>query len=85
MTYVEPKGVIVAVSQEGDVSRGCVRFDRMDLGPIAPAGLYVDPKTGNERFQLHKLAGNDGELFYFETYNSTHPLPMQGEVYSYRG
>ncbi|NOS81472.1 MAG: hypothetical protein E8D46_06355 [Nitrospira sp.] len=85
MTYVEPKGEIVAVSQEGDVSHVCVRFDRMDLGPIAPAGLYVDPKTGNERFQLHKLARNDGELFYFETYNSTHPLPMPGEVYSYRG
>lgn len=41
--YVEPNGEIVAVSQEGDVSRVCVRFDKMDLGPVAPAGLYVDP------------------------------------------
>jgi hypothetical protein len=85
MAYVEPKGEIVAASQEGDVSRVCVRFDRMDLGPVAPAGLYVDPTTGDERFQLHKLARNDGEMFYFETYNSTHPLPMPGKVYSYRG
>ena len=53
MTYLEPKGEIVAVSQEGDVSRVCVPLDRMDRGPVAPAGLYVAPKTGNERFQLH--------------------------------
>ena len=85
LAYVEPKGEIVAASQEGDMSRVCVRFDRMDLDPIAPGGLYVAPKTGNERFQLYRLARNGGELFCFETDNSAHPLPIPGEVYSYRG
>ncbi len=85
MSYLEPKGVIVDASRANDISWVCVRFDRMDSGPVAPAGLYVDPKIGQERFQLHKLARKDGMLFYFETYNSTHPLPIPDEVYFYRG
>ncbi len=57
----------------------------MDSEPVAPAGLYIDPKSGNESFQLHKLIGCEDLVFHFETYNSNHPLPNIGEVFSYRG
>ena len=85
MAYTEPKGIILEASREGDTSRLCIRFDKTDIGPIAPAGLYTDPKSGHERFQLHKLLRKEGDRFFFETYDSAHPLPVQGEIYYYRG
>ena len=85
MTYVEPKAEILEATQNSGVARIVARFDRMDSGPVAPAGLYVDPKSGNERFQLHKLISQDQMIFTFETYDSSHTLPKPGEVYSYRG
>jgi hypothetical protein len=48
MGYVEAKGVIVSVSEQENVTRVVNEFDRMGIGPVAPAGLYIDPKTGNE-------------------------------------
>jgi hypothetical protein len=85
MLHVEPKGKILNVSENDGVSRLVVEFDRMDIGPVAPAGLYVDPKSGNEKFQLHRVVDNEGLVFTFETFNRTHPLPRVGEVFSYRG
>lgn len=85
MPYVEPKGKILSVSKNDGVSRLVVEFDRMDSEPVAPAGLYIDPKTGNEQFQLHRVINNEGLVFAFETFNSIHPLPKVGEVFSYRG
>ena len=85
MGYVEPKGAIVSVSEQENVTRVMVEFDRMDIGPVAPAGLYVDPKTGNEQFQLHRVVSNNGLVYTFDTFRSTHPSPKVGDVFSYRG
>ena len=85
MAYIEPKGLIKEATETNDVSRLVIEFDRMDSGPIAPAGLYIDPKTGTEQFQLHKHIDKKAQIHTFETYRSTHPLPKIGSVYSYRG
>ena len=77
MTYIEPKGVIKEVSEINDVSRLVVEFDRMDSRPIAPAGLYIDPKSGTEQFQLHRHIDKKAQIYTFETYSSNHPLPKK--------
>lgn len=102
MSY-EPKGVIVGVSERENVTRVVIEFDRMDPGPVAPAGLYIDPRTANEQFQLHRIVGSNGPVYTVEqfklqrvgannrlvytaeTFNSTHPSPKVGDVFSYRG
>ena len=85
MPHVEPKGTIQKVSERDNVSRLVVEFDHMDMGPIAPAGLYIDPKTGDEQFQLHRVSDREGLVITFDTFNRTHPLPRVGAVFSYRG
>jgi hypothetical protein len=85
MAYVEPKVEILEVSQNRDVTRIVARFDKAVSDPVAPSGLYINPKSGSERFQLHKLISQDELVFTFETYHSAHPLPMMGDMYSYRG
>lgn len=85
MPNAAPKGEIVEATQEGEVARIVIRFDRLDAAPVAPAGLYVDLRSGDARFELHKLVHRNGLVLAFETYDSTHPLPRVGEVYSYRG
>ena len=83
--YVEPKAVILEASQVAEVSRLKCSFDRMDPGPVAPAGLYTDPRSGQEQFQLHRVTSQEGLVFTFETYNFAHPLPSRGSEYFYRG
>ena len=85
MKYREPKGKIVGVSEEGGTSRLTIEFDRMDSGPVAPAGLYTDPSSGEERFQLHRVAQREGLVYTFETFHRPQPLPREGEVFFYRG
>ncbi len=84
MSHLEPKGKVISVSERDAISRLVVAFDRMDIRPVAPAGLYVDPKSGNERFQLHRVVGNEGLSYTFEAFDRTHPLPRVGDVFSYR-
>ena len=83
--YISPTAEILRAREDGPISRLDVRFDRMDIGPVAPAGLYVDPNSGQESFQLHKVVGQDGLVFHFETYHSTHSLPSVGRLFAYRG
>ncbi len=85
MGYIEPKGKIVEACETGNVSRLVIEFDKMDSGPVAPAGLYIDPKSGSEQFQLHRVVDVDGLKYTFETFSRTHPLPKVGEAFSYRG
>ena len=83
--YVEPQGRIVEAGRDGTTSRLVVSFDRMDSGPVAPAGLYVDPRSGDERFPLHRVVKQEGLVFHFETFNCSQPLPAVGENFAYRG
>ncbi|MEE9346084.1 MAG: hypothetical protein V3U88_10810 [Methylococcales bacterium] len=85
MGYIEPKGKIIEASETGNVSRLVIEFDRMDSAPITPAGLYINPKKGSERYQLHKVIKIEGSVYTFETFDSCHPIPKQGDEYSYRG
>jgi hypothetical protein len=52
---------------------------------VAPAGLYLDPNSGEEEFQLHRVVEVDGLKYTFETFDRTHLLPKVGKVFSYRG
>lgn len=83
--YVSPKGKILNVQEENGVTRLIVEFDRMDSGPVAPAGLYIDPMSGNATFELHRVIGVDALVFTFETFSRTHALPGVGDIFSYRG
>ncbi|MFS1524736.1 hypothetical protein ACL7TT_11570 [Microbulbifer sp. 2304DJ12-6] len=85
MVYIEPKGKIVTISSQSNVTRTVIEFDRMDSGPVAPSGLYIDPKTGTEQFQLHRVVNCDELTYTFDTFNSTHPAPKAGDMFSYRG
>jgi len=85
MAYVEPKGTVLQVLESKEVTQLVIAFDRMDSAPIAPAGLYVDPRKGIERFQLHRLVKQEKLVYTFQTYSRSHPLPDVGEVFSYRG
>ena len=85
MKYRAPKGLIIDVAEKGNTSRLIIEFDKMDIGPVAPAGLYNDPSSGKEQFQLHRVAENKGLIYTFETFNRPQPLPKAGQVYFYRG
>lgn len=85
MPYVEPRGTILEATFVEDVACLTVTFDRMDEGPVAPGGLYVDPKSSEERFQLHKQVEQLGLTFKFETYEPQQALPSVGQTLSYRG
>jgi len=84
MAYVAPKADILAIRAAGDVSTVTVRFDRVPSRPIAPAALYIDPASGNERFQLHRVVDISDHDLTFETFKSSHEVPKVGEVYSFR-
>ena len=84
MAYVESKAQILESRVDGNVSTVVARFDRVPSRPIAPAALYVDPKSGNEQFQLHRLFAVSDNTLTFETFNSTHSLPPVGDTYSFR-
>ena len=84
MAYVEPKAEILEASRSGDVSTIVARFDRVPSPPIAPAALYVDPRSGNEQFQLHRLVKIADNVLEFQTFSSTHELPQVGDDFSFR-
>jgi len=85
MKYIQPKGKILSAEVSNEASQLVVEFDRMDTGPIAPAGLYLEPNSGNEIFQLHRVIEADGLVFTFQTFTRTHVLPTVGDVLFYRG
>lgn len=85
MAYVEPKLEVVEALQSGDVVRIVGRFDRLTSPPLAPAGLYTDPKSASERYALHRAVAQQGQLATFETYGpQSRPLPRPGDVLFYR-
>jgi hypothetical protein len=84
MAYIEPKATILDVRSAGAITTVVVEFDRMPSEPIAPAALYVDPRSGNEQFQLHKLVRASGLKLEFQTFASTHAPPAVGETFSFR-
>src|SRR5688572_6411268 len=86
MASTEPKFEVVQAVQRGDVVRIIGRFDSLDRpAPLAPAGLYTDPKSGQERFQLHRAVSRQDELVTFETYGAqSGSKPKPGDVLFYR-
>src|SRR5258706_8111363 len=87
LPYIAPKLRVVAVEQLGDRYRLVGQFDRVDRsGPLAPAGLYTNERSGNEDWQLHKAVTEEGNVITFETYGiQAKPAPVVGQTYSYRG
>jgi hypothetical protein len=84
MGYVEPKATILDIRMDGATTTVIADFDRMPSEPIAPAALYVNPRSGSEQFQLHKLVSVSDLKLEFQTFASTHPLPQVGAAFSFR-
>ena len=85
MKYSEPETVEFSTERRGNVIRSEVFFDRMDAGPVAPAGLYFDPRSGTCDFALHRVTYRDGLRFAFETFGHNESLPMDHCKLRYRG
>src|SRR5258706_11406480 len=87
MPYVESKFEVIEAIQRGHVASiagGFGRLYNVPSHPLAPAGLYSKPMSGQKQFQLHKVS-HEGELFRFETYGEpTAPLPTPGQIFFYR-
>lgn len=87
MSYVEPTTVKIKFRSETRSLISEVEFDRMDCGPVAPAGLYWDPSGGLEQLalELHRVTKRNGLCFTFETFGFKGELPGKDTKLYYRG
>ena len=87
MRYLEP--VTIKIKARGDARSVVseIEFDRMDQGPVAPAGLYVkqNGRPENLALELHRILQNDGLCYTFETFGFEGALPNDNVELYYRG
>lgn len=79
------KAKILEASRNGSVSTLVVEFNKKISKPVVPSGLYLDPSSGEEVFELHNIIDCKDLTFTFETYNSKFELPAVNKVFFYRG
>lgn len=81
----EPTVEVMSVSPITDGHRIVCRFSASHGEPVAPGALYTDPRSGQERFAVHRAVGRNGNLVTFETFGPAAAAPPDpGESYFHR-
>jgi hypothetical protein len=77
---------VMAVDPTARGYRIVCRFSKPYGDPVAPGGLYSDPRSGEEAFAVHRVLSRSGSEVTFESFlPSTAGPPRVGSSWFYRG
>ncbi len=83
---LSPTVEILSVVPLPDGQRITCRFSRPYGEPVAPGGLYVDPRSGQESFAVHRAVSRTGNQVTFESFGpAATSAPAPGSSFFYRG